>query len=190
MAVLALARVVSVPRTVFLLLLGLTWLLPGTAQAQSVNIREYQIKAAFLFNFLQFVKWPPATFTTPNAPLKIGILGDDPFGSALDDTVEGEAIGGHRLMVVRSPRVEELEDCQLVFVCSSESDHVDEILAELGSKPILTVGEVEGFARKGGDIDFYLVGERVRFEINPQSARRCGLQISSQLLALGRIVAP
>ncbi len=193
MAVLARVRVIPVFRTVFLILVALAlWISasPEEAHAQSVNIREYQIKAAFLFNFLQFVKWPPTTFTTSNAPFKIGILGDDPFGSALDDTVEGEVINGHRLTVVRSPRVEELEDCQMVFVSSSESDHLDEILADLRSKPILTIGEVEDFARKGGDIDFYLAGGRVRFEINPQSARQCGLQISSQLLALGRIVAP
>ena len=90
--------------------------------------------------------------------------------------------------MVRAQRIEDLKDCQMIFVCRSEEGHVIEILSQLGSKPILTVSEVESFARNGGDIDFYLSGGKVRFEINPQSAQRCGLKISSQLLSLGRIV--
>src|SRR6202020_197758 len=80
--------------------------------AQADTSREYQIKAAFLYNFVQFVKWPGTTFPTSDSPFYIGILGDDPFGSALDDTVAGEAINGHRLSVIRSPRLDELEGCQ------------------------------------------------------------------------------
>jgi len=160
------------------------------AQAQSDTTREYQIKAAFLYNFIQFVKWPGTTFPTPDAPFCIGILGDDPFGSALDDTVQGEAIDGHRLMVIRSPRVEELMGCQMIFVCRSEGGHADAILSKLSSKPILTVSEIDGFAGMGGDINFYLSSGKVRFEINPQAARQGGLKISSQLLALGKIVEP
>jgi hypothetical protein len=157
----------------------------GHAQEQS---KEYQIKAAFLFNFAQFVKWPPGAFPTADAPFCIGILGDDPFGSALDATVNGETIDSHRLTVVRSQRIEDLKDCQMIFVCRSEEGQVGAILSQLNSKPILTVSDVESFANDGGDIDFFLSDGKVRFEINPQAARRCQLKISSQLLSLGKIV--
>ena len=169
-----------------LFILGFAALDLAPAQAQS---KEYQLKAAFLFNFAEFVKWPPDSFPSPTAPFVIGILGDDPFGPALDETIRGEAINNHRLTVVRAQRIEDLKDCQMIFVCQSEQDSVVEILSQLGSRPILTVSEVDSFARNGGDIDFYLSDGKVRFEINPTSAQRCGLKISSQLLSLGKIVA-
>jgi hypothetical protein len=190
MALLDDVPIFSFRRRFFLFLLALTLCFVGlrAAEAQTDTTREYQIKAAFLYNFVQFVKWPGTTFPSSDSPFHIGILGDDPFGSALDDTIAGESIDGHRLSVMRSPRIEELEGCQVIFVCRSEGNNLDAILSQLKSKPILTVSELEGFAGKGGDIDFYLSGGKVRFEINPQSARQCGLKMSSQLLSLGKIV--
>jgi hypothetical protein len=160
----------------------------GPSHAQDAS-KEYQLKAAFLFNFAEFVKWPSNSFTAANAPFCIGILGDDPFGAALEATIRGEAINNHRLTVVRAQRIEDLKDCQLIFICHSEETHVGEILSQIDSKPVLTVSDADGFARNGGDIGFYLSGGKVRFEINPQSAQRCGLKISSQLLSLGKIVS-
>jgi hypothetical protein len=157
----------------------------GRAQEQS---KEYEIKAAFLFHFAQFVKWPPGSFPTADAPFCIGILGDDPFGSALEATVNGETIDNHLLTVVRSQQIEDLKDCQMIFVCRSEESQVGAILSQLDTKPVLTVSDVESFASDGGDIDFYLSDGKVRFEINPQAARRCQLKISSQLLSLGKII--
>jgi hypothetical protein len=92
--------------------------------------------------------------------------------------------------VVHAQRIGDLKDCQMIFVSRSEEDHIGEILSQLDSRPVLTVSEVESFARDGGDIDFYLSDGRIRFEINPQSAQRCGLRISSQLLTLGKIIEP
>jgi hypothetical protein len=169
-----------------LLLFILSFAAPGLGHAQ--ESKEYELKAAFLYNFAQFVKWPPNAFPAADAPFDIGILGDDPFGSALEETVQGETINNHRMTVVRAQRIEDLKDCQMIFVSRSEEGHVGEVLSQLDSKPILTVSEVENFAQEGGDIDFYLSDGKVRFEINPQSAQRCGLKISSQLLNLGRIV--
>ena len=170
-------------------LLALIFCLSGVspAAAQSGNLREYEIKAAFLFNFVQFVRWPDSAFAGPDAPLYVGVLGADPFGSTLEETVQGQVVDGHRLLVVRAGRVEDLENCQVIFICRSETDRVPGILAQLNSRPVLTVGEMQGFAADGGDIDFYLSNDKVRFEINPQAARQQGLAISSQLLALGKI---
>jgi hypothetical protein len=171
---------------VAILALGLA--LPLRVYAQSDDSREYQIKAAFLYNFVQFVKWPPSAFAGPQAPFCIGVLGDDPFGSALDATVQGESINGRRFVVLRSSQLDDLEGCQMIFICRSEEGQLPGILAQLKSRQILTVSDISGFADEGGDIDFYLSGDKVRFEINPEPARQCGLQISSQMLALGKIV--
>jgi hypothetical protein len=156
--------------------------------ARAQDSKEYQLKAVFLFNFAQFVKWPASCFARADAPFTIGILGDDPFGNALDETIRGENIEHHKLVVMRAQRVDDLKDCQMIFISRSEGGHVSEILAQLEGRPVLTVSEVESFARDGGTINFYIVAGKVHFEINPGSAQHQGLKISSQLLSLGRIV--
>jgi hypothetical protein len=183
-------KLLKQPSRTLLVALLLAVLGLGAAQGQSDASKEYQIKAAFLYNFVQFVKWPSDSFGSANAPFCIGVLGDDPFDGALEAIVRGENIDSHRLMVEHASRYEDLQDCQMIFVCRSEEDHLPEILSQIGSRPVLTVSEIDSFARNGGDIDFYLEGSKVRFEINPSSARRSGLKISSQLLNLGRIVEP
>ncbi len=157
----------------------------GSARAQS---KEYQLKAAFLFNFAQFVQWPSTSFSDDNAPFRIGILGDDPFGSALEETIQGETINNRRLRIQRAQNFDDLQNCQLIFISKSEEGRLAEIFSKLDSKPILTVSDIDSFAQNGGAIDFYLQGSKVRFEINPGSAQRGGLKISSQLLSLGKIV--
>jgi hypothetical protein len=179
----------------------LTWLrvlfclMTGTFALGSENVladtsasKEYQIKAAFLFNFAQFVEWPSNTFTNADMPFTIGILGDDPFGKALDETVQGETIQTHKLVIRRSRQLEDLDGCQLIFVAKSEKGKLGEILPKLQSWKILTVSEMQGFANRGGVINFYVEGNKVRFEINLATAQREGLKISSQLLSVGKIV--
>ncbi len=167
-----------------------TWLAAVAleARAQSSTSKEYQIKAAFLFNFVQFVEWPAAAFPDANAPIAIGILGDDPFGTVLDQTVHGETIRNRKLVIQRSRRVQDLKDCHLVFISTSEKGRLAEILASLQTATALTVSETESFARHGGVINLYLEGNKVRFEINPGAAQRQGLRISSQLLKLGKVI--
>jgi YfiR/HmsC-like len=165
-------------------------LLPGGgtnlfAQATS---KEYQIKAAFLFNFIQFVQWPPTVFKNADDPFRIGVLGQDPFNAALEDTVQGETISNHKIIVEHAMQVDDLKNCELVFISKSEKKHVPEILSALDDKPILTVSEIEGFAERGGGINFYLEGKKVRFEVNPDAAQHDGLKMSSQLLSLGKII--
>jgi hypothetical protein len=165
-----------------------TWLLllaPGATYAES---REYQIKAAFLVNFLQFVTWPANTFASDDTPFRIGVLGDDPFGTTLDEIVRGETVNHHKIVVQRGQRVEDCKGCQMIFVSRSQEKNLPSILADLDSGPVLTVGEVRGFARKGGIINFYTEGNKVRFEINAMVAQRDKLKMSAQLLSLGKII--
>ena len=155
---------------------------------QTTISKEYQIKAAFLFNFAQFVEWPPTAFANSNTSFCIGILGDDPFGAALDETVRGETIDNRKITIKRARQIGDLENCQMIFVSRSARNRIPQILSRLDSKPILTVSEVEGFAQQGGGINFYLEGKKVRFEINPTVVKSDGLIISSQLVSLGKIV--
>ena len=152
-------------------------LLAPPAQAQ---YGEYEVKAAFMFHFVQFVKWPSGSA----GPVTVGILGDDPFGGALAKAVQDEANEGRKVAVKRSRKVEDLKGCQIVFVSSSERANLTGILASLAGAHVLTVGDYEGFAKQGGTIGFSFVGEKVRFEINNGAARRSGLEISSRLLKL------
>ena len=174
-----------------LCLAGLVAGLAATAASAQTGIsREYQIKAVFLFNFVQFVEWPAAAFPDTAAPIRIGVLGDDPFGPALDDAVRGETIRSRQLVVERSHNTEDLRDCHLVFVSKSEGRRIGPTFDQLLPHPILTVSELDGFARHGGVIAFFNEGKKLRFEINTAAAQRAGLKISSELLSLGRIVQP
>ena len=163
--------------------------LAPVAAAPSPPPREYQLKAVFLYNFVQFIEWPDNAFAGSAAPIRIGVLGDDPFGPALDEALAGEKVRGRPLAVKRARGVEELADCQLVFIARSEARRVPTHLAWFGERPVLTVAETESFVRLGGGIAFYSEGKKIRFEINAGDARRRGLKVSAELLSLGKVVA-
>lgn len=166
-------------------LAALLWALASVGSlAQAV--REYQVKAAFLYNFVQFVDWPASAFENTNAPIRIGILGSNPFGRALDDTVQNELVRNRKLVIQRARQADELKNCHLIFIARSEKNKIAEILSVVRLAPILTVSEVEGFVQSGGIVNFYLEGNKVRFELNPEAGQRQGLKISSELLALGK----
>lgn len=158
------------------------------ARTLSATPNEYQVKAAFLYNFAKFVEWPPGTFAGPNAPLVVEVLGEDPFGQSLDEAIGGRSVNGHPLLIHRSRRLEDLRGCQLLFVSSAEQKRMPLILARLEGWPVLTVGEWETFAESGGIIQFLLEDNRVRFAINLDAATRARLKISSKLLTLAKIM--
>jgi hypothetical protein len=149
---------------------------------------EYQLKAAFLFNFAKFIDWPPGSFTGRQSPFAICVLGQDPFGRVLDDSLQGKMIGNQPLAIRRLKDKTEARRCQMVFVSSSESAHLAEILESLRGANVLLVGETSGFAAAGGTIEFTLEDNRVRFTINTDAADRAGLMFSSKLLALAKLV--
>lgn len=152
---------------------------------------EYQVKAVFLFNFSQFVDWPPPAFSHQQAPLGICVLGSDPFGTGLDEIVRGESVNGRPLSVRRYGRVEDVADaCHILFIGRSERERSAQILASLQGRSILTVGDFEGFARAGGVIRFVTVGNKIRLHVNLEAAKAANLTISSKLLRPAYIVGP
>jgi len=145
---------------------------------------EYEVKAAFVYNFARFVSWPVEEFRSSEEDFVIGVLGADPFGAVLDDLVESKKVGGSDLAVRRFPSVDALGPCQVLFVTSAENGRLGEVLGMLGESAVLTVGEAEGFLEQGGMINLRLEEQKVRFEINAGAADKAGLKISSQLLKL------
>lgn len=159
-------------------------------RAQTVIPKEYQIKAVFLFNFAQFVNWPTKTFAGPDEAFCIGILGDDPFGSFLDATVKGEKVDSHPLVIARYSRIEDVKNCQILFICKSEKDRSEKIFTYLKNRKILTVGDSDGFLEDGGIISFSTKENKIHLMINPRAAKRANLSISSKVLRLAEIVEP
>jgi hypothetical protein len=153
------------------------------AKTLSAPPNEYQVKAALLFNFVKFVEWPPNAFADANTPFVIGVLGQDPFGSYLDDTVRGERWNGRPLVVQRYRSAGELKNCHVLFISRSESDRLDQILASLKYRKILTVTDAAG-DNGGVIIRFINDGNRIRFKIDAQAAKTASLTISSKLLRL------
>ncbi|MGN6646828.1 MAG: YfiR family protein [Cytophaga sp.] len=158
--------------------------------AQTPVNREYQIKAVFIFNFTQFVEWPANTFATPQSPLIIGILGQDPFGSYLDQTIASEKVNGHPMIIKRFQRIEDIKECHLLFIHAAETVKMPQIISNLKGKSVLTVSDASGFIKQGGMIRFFTVDNKIQFQINPDAAKAAGLTISSKLLRLAEIVVP
>ena len=155
--------------------------------AQTAAPAEYQIKAVFLFNFARFVDWPAKAFPDADSPFVMGVLGDDPFGSYLDETVRGEKVNGHPLTVQRYRRVSEVKACQVLFVSRSEADHVDQILASLRGRSTLTVGDTDDFAAHGGMIRLATEKNKVRMHISLDPVKAANLAISSKLLRVAEV---
>jgi uncharacterized protein DUF4154 len=158
------------------------------ATPRSGVTQEYDLKAAFLFNFAQFVEWPIDAFAVSTTPITIGVLGDDPFGAMLDALVAGETIRKRPLLVRRYRSVEQIAACHILFVSSSEASRLDHIAKALAHRSILTVGESKDFAARAGIIGFELSQRRLRLQINLDAAADARLTISSKLLRQARVV--
>jgi hypothetical protein len=154
---------------------------------ESSSVREYQVKAAFLYNFAKFVEWPAGSFVDDNSPIILCIIGHDPFGELLN-ALRDKVIDGRRFLIKRISSVEALEECHILFISSSERRNLSQILQIVKNKSVLTVGDTNGFAQSGVVINIIPAERRLGFEINVEAAQRAQLKISSQLLKLARIV--
>jgi len=167
------------------LLAALALLVPVGVPAADERL-EYQVKAAFLLNFTKFIEWPASAFDTPDSPIVICILGDDPFGKTLDQIVAGEVVAGRKIVVQRIKHLPPIKSCQELFVYRQEKE-VLKTLPAVGPG-VLTIGEGESFVRDGGMIAFVLENRRVRFGINEAAAASAGLKLSSKLLSVAKSV--
>ena len=155
---------------------------------QSNPSSEYQVKAAFLFHFAQFVDWPPEAFKDAGAPLTYCTVGEDPFHGALDASMSGKTIDGRPVRVLHFKLAQEVQTCQILFLGAPEKRLLSATLVNLGESPVLTVGESQNFIEQGGMIGFLWEDNKVHFEINLEAAERAKLKISARLLTLAKKV--
>lgn len=156
--------------------------------AEITSAREDQLKAAFLFNFTRFIDWPAAGFKTAASPIVIGVLAEPRFVVEIESAVKGRQVNGRGFVVRHLKNLENVRDVHLLFLGGEESSRFEGMKDLPKGAPILTVGESEAFARQGGIITLRLEGDKLRFDINLESADQAGLKMSSQLLKLARAV--
>jgi hypothetical protein len=145
---------------------------------------EYQVKAAYLFNFGQFVEWPATAYASPTSPFVIGIVGEDPFGKVIDEIVRGESLAGHPLVVRRFKTAEEIAACNILFIGRSEAPRIERTLQALRGRHVLTVTDFTGAGSDAAIIALKTENNRIRMRINVEAARANNLVISSKLLRL------
>ncbi len=158
--------------------------------AQKPPSREYQLKAAFLFNFSQFVEWPESSFTSDNGPLVIGVVGENPFGGYLAETVSGEKVNNHPLIIRYYSNPEEIKNCHILFINLTDAKKIERITDNLKGQAVLTVSDAPDFAKYGGMIKFFTRDNKIKFLINHEAAKAANLVISSKLLRLAEIYQP
>ena len=155
--------------------------------SETDQLRERLLKAAFLYNFARFTNWPDEAFADPGDPLNFCLLGEDPFGEAVD-AINGKTVKGRKLSVARYTEAAETFECHLLFISRSETTRIPAILAELNGRPILTIADMANFAKSGGVINLKTDKNKLRFEVNLDVARNVGLRFSSRFLSLAKIV--
>ena len=160
----------------------------AAAVPEDAQATEYQLKAAFLKNFVAFTTWPEECFERARSPFVVGVVGKDPFGKVVDLIFEGQKVGQHAVEVRRFERGSDVENCHLLFVPSAQTRNLKTIQRAISGQSVLVVGESKHFARKGGVVGFVIEDTKLRFEVNPSAAKRAKLRISSKLLRLARIV--
>ena len=164
----------------------LLFLLIFALQAARQRASEYQLKAAFLYNFTKFIDWPGESVRS--LTFQICVLGQNPFGSELTQLTDGKVIEGHPVQVLIVTNYHLARSCQVVFISASENAHMKEILSALRGRSVLTVGDSQGFVDAGGMIELLVEDERMRFEVNLHAANEARLKISAKLLSLAKAV--
>jgi hypothetical protein len=174
-----------------LAILSVLWgLVLNTSRMAAAEVvpTEYQVKAAYLFNFVKYVEWPTNAFQNPTAPFLIGVLGQDPFGTDLERTIAGRTINNRPIVVRRLADEADAKQCHILFISTPEKPRFEKILDSLRGSPILTVADADTFLELGGVIDFVTRDNKVRFRANLNSARASQLKISSRLLSVADAV--
>jgi hypothetical protein len=175
------------PIVVVLALLVSAHLIAAVKGYAQQTLSEYQVKAAYLLNFLKFVEWPEDAFANPLAPIVIGIAGNNPFGFALQQVSLGKTVQGRDLIVRHYRAGEDLRGSHILFISASEQKRLPEIFSSLRGSSVLTVADMDRFLEAGGMIQFSVEETQVRFTINLNATSQTKLKLSSKLLSVGRV---
>ena len=158
----------------------------GKAQAQPTAAEEYDIKAAFIYNFAKFIEWPDGTFSTPGSPVVLCVFGRGAIEKSFGE-VHGKTVKGRNVDVIFNDDIDNIKSCNIIFLSTSDKKYAGAVLDSVKGVSVVTVGETPDFIHSGGIISFKSQGNKIRFEINPIAAKRARLTISSQLLKLADI---
>jgi YfiR/HmsC-like len=156
--------------------------------AQSSKPTDYQVKAAYLYNFGRFIEWPPTAASAKNDSFMVCVLGRDPFGATLDSALAGEIISGKHVVARRISNLQESANCQILFLSADEDGRLKQVIETLNKEAVLTVSDIPKFSQRGGMIQFVLEGNRIRFEVNLTATQHAGLTMSSELLKVASAV--
>jgi YfiR/HmsC-like len=172
-----------------IILAAFSWLLIAVSSVLGQQKpSEYQVEAAYLYNFGRFVEWPANLPTAKADSFSICALGEDPFGPSLHATFAGERVGNKSVVARRISNPRESADCQILFISSSERSRLNKIIESLDKTAVLTVSDMPQFSQRGGMIQFVLEDNRVRFEVNLSATQKAGLTLSSELLKVATAV--
>ena len=163
-------------------------LLCASAAHGQPQATEVTLKSAFLYKFVHYAEWPPEALGALGDPIALCVIGRDGLAQVLEDAVRGRTSHERAVVVRRVESSDEVGGCHVLFVGWSEAAQMDQVIARASAQPMLTVGDAEGFARRGGMINFTWHGSRLGFEINRGAVLRAGLDLSSQLLQLAKLV--
>lgn len=177
----------AVPSSLIFLLLASSSVSGADAVAQQSRPNESQVQAAYLYNFGKFVKWPNLAPANQSGDFTICVLGQDPFGSVLESTLNGQKVDGKPVVVKRLAHAQDASACHILSLSAAQHDLKD-TLAAIDDHSVLTVSDMPDFSKHGGMIQFILEGDRVRFEVNLESAERCHLVFPSELLKVAAAV--
>lgn len=167
-------------------LLGALAMMP--AQGAEITAREYEVKAAFLFNLGSFINWLEGTIGDTDAPFHICVLGDDPFGERLDAITAGQKINGHPVEIRRLNDVSQAVGCEELFVSDSEQMRLPAVFETLRGKPVVTVGESRNFIVNGGMIQFFRRDNKIRLMLDPEAFEETGVRPSANLMRIAQLV--
>jgi hypothetical protein len=160
---------------------------PPAGWSESSQLSEYEVKAAYIYNFAKYVEWPAASVSRESSSLTICIVGKSPMNEVIE-SLAGKAIKNRRIVVRNFSRIEDLGECNIVFINATVKTSLNQLLASMAARPILTVSDSKGFAAAGGMIEFVAIGDKIRFEINNRAAQQVNVRVSSHLLRLARTV--
>jgi hypothetical protein len=171
---------------------SLTTLAPGSAAGQTsegVINREYPLKAAYLYNFANYIEWPASAFPSDTSPFTIGVLGSDPFGTILDEVAATKKVHDRRIVIARFANAGQVKPCQILFIASSVSrSQRADAQARLANLPVLVICDSGAEQSPGEVIHFITENNRIRFTVNARLAKQSDLRISSKILALAKTV--
>jgi hypothetical protein len=170
----------------FASMLAITLAIAGIARADD-SPTEYKVKAAFIYNFSQFIEWPDTAFENNDAPFIVAVVGTNPFHGLLDRAFAGKRIGARRAVVQHFDSIDQVGPCQILFIPATSDDSLTQLIKKIQDRPILTIGENENLPSLGGCCRFFTEDDRIHFEINLDAAEAAHLKISSKLLKLARI---